>query len=594
MRLCPHLAERHTKSIVPHVIAILDRSEQYSTSAQPGLSRRKGQDRAAAYLELLASFNNPKAAYCSAKLYQTYLDVLQKGDNKLQTLALSCLMTYKSSALLPYETKVRALLDEHKFRDALLELPLGGDNPVIDPRHRGELLPVVIRLLYGIMITRKGRSSGSRSSTATRKAILAALGDCSTTEIGILVGLMMSGLQSGHQVSEGNLDHERSRQQSGFLDLMSLLVQILAVQTLPFWPRLIDVVLQIIDHAQQRIVASTMETEDDWDEVRLDQTSSEAGYSSAVWRRLRTNGVKSLVQLVSSPVDFDWMPYIERFFVTAVEPRLNKLEIENSQAPSATLELIAAMVVAGADLAHLDPRLWPKTYACLHSVKVKELVVIKVLSIVEALIDQPQATGTSETSTSRVPDLDHLLNGLGNLVTSAMATKSQRILDRVVPILSRLSVDATRGPQAQGLAQLLGTLLHHRKGSINQQVKSEVLLTLRNLYDKSPDFMDPHSDFFNQQFALVSSLLQRLSLPSSRNALVTTMSSFARVDTGLADTARLLRDLNALSTKHVGQPDFDKRLSAYGELIDLPLQDSANLDERMAALDPQLPVLHSR
>ena len=117
-----------------------------------------------------------------------YTTLLSHPDRPLQNIALSCLFTYKSPHLTPYEDSIWALLDETRWRDQLSLL----DMDDIPASSRPELVDIVIRLLFGVMLEKKGRGRGGCGGGADRRAaVLSAFAACSERELGLLVDLTL-------------------------------------------------------------------------------------------------------------------------------------------------------------------------------------------------------------------------------------------------------------------------------------------------------------------------------------------------------------------------------------------------------------------
>ncbi|WWD16787.1 hypothetical protein CI109_101219 [Kwoniella shandongensis] len=576
------LAEKHSRLIVPAFFSVAQQEianeEVVSTTH---LSTKQRQARTANYLELMTKFVNPKAAFRTDELHALYLTILSKGEPKLQGLALKCLLTYKSPKLLPYGEPMTALLDDSKFRDELTRFRLGVDSQdyaiqtqdqttrsntrvvVIDPPHRDEALPVIIRLLYGIITSRRGRSSTAQGQGARKQAVLTSLSGCSSEELGTLVDLMLEPFVDGAGKVSG-------RQQMGFLTLLTDVIRYLGPQIVPHWSRLISTTIELVANAQKRLTQSDVVVEDgqeDEEEVEADE-QAETDKGLAPLRNIRSIGLKRLVQFFRSSVStFDFTPYLPDLFSSIISPRLDRLEVENTQAPSGTLELIATLAVkveTARSLVQLDERTLPKAFACMTAVKVKPAVILKVFDIIDSLlIDEEDATITNEVL---LPHIRVLLDHIIGLVASLKSTQNDEITRRLLSILSRLSVVVSDGQQAQQLATLLAPLLRQRKTT--EKAKTNILSTLQRLYAISPDFSDPTSKFFLHSYELISTLLQSMFFPSSRRALVAVLDTFAVTDPTLSKSVKLVGDLNAYSTRRMEEPDFDRRLTAYASIND--------------------------
>ncbi|ODN80830.1 hypothetical protein L202_02973 [Cryptococcus amylolentus CBS 6039] len=579
----PLVAEKHTRLITPVFFSVARQgtSEDDEPSSATHLSTKQLQARTANYLELFSKFVNPKAAFRAEELHQLYLSLLSKGEPKLQGLAVKCLMTYKSPSLTPYSDSLESLLEDNKFRDELQRMRLGVDSQdyalaarnseaaqktrviVIEPTHRSEALPVIIRLLYGIMTSRRGRSSSAQGQAARKQAVLSALNGCSSEELGTLVDLMLEPF--GETMDDAG--KVTGRQQMGFLSLLTDVIRYLGPQLGVHWDRLVNNLVNLIGYAQERLTASDIVTEDAHEGDETEGVETEKGM--APLRNIRSIGLKRLVQFLRSPVEFDVKPYLPTIFQYIISPRLDKLEVENTQAPSGTLDLIATLAAkseTAMSLTGLDQRTLPKAFACMTAVKVKPAVVLKVFDIIDSLlVEDDEAALTKEVL---LPHIRVLIDNVIGLVASLKASQNDDITRRLLTILSHLSAIVEDGQQAQQLATLLAPMLRNRQ--THEKAKTNILATLERLYAICPDFTDTSSKFFYQSYDVISSLFQTLFFSSSRRALVKTFETFAAVDPSLAKSVKLVADLNSYSAKRVEEPDFDRRLSAFEAINDGP------------------------
>jgi U3 small nucleolar RNA-associated protein 20 len=544
-------------------------------SALSGFSTRQLQNRTASFLELFTKFVNPKAFYRADEVYALYLDITSRGEVRLQSLAVKCLMTYKSPKLFPYGDNLQALLDDSKFRDELVNFGLGADSEAIDPQHREEIIPIAIRLLYGILISKRGRSSSS-SLGAKKQAILGALSSCHESEFVTLIDLMLEPFVTPG--SEGVNVNVPGRQQSGFLTLLHDLIRYLGPQTVSYWPRLLTTTIALVDNAQTQLGKTNAPLEIVGEAEEVDDEALEGDKGAAPLRTIRTAGIKRLVQFVRAPTDFDFRPYLSAIYSSIISPRLDKLEIENTQAPSGTLDLIAAFAASpnlAPSLVEQDERTLVKAFACLTAVKVKPAVIAKVFDIVEHLLADADDNEGQRTLTYRVlvPNVRALLDNIIRLVPILSGQADDELLKRLLGILSRLAAIVTDGQQAQQLASLLGPMLKLPGKKLPERGKTNVLVTLQKLYAVAPDFQDPSSVFFTQTWNLISNLFQSVYLPPTRKALVQVHQTFAVIDPSLQEVIRLSTEINAYSERRKEEPDFDRRLNAFAQINDVDLKE---------------------
>ncbi|CAN7995062.1 unnamed protein product, partial [Ixodes hexagonus] len=143
------------------------------------------------HLGVLAKFNNPKALTKSERLYQTYLDLLAFRDCQVQKLAFACIVSYGHKFLLPYKEHFERLLDEGSFRSELLLFNVDdGEEGALHADHRPEVIPVLMRVLYGKMHMRSGSATGGKGSFSARQgAVLRFLANCRQDELAAFVHL---------------------------------------------------------------------------------------------------------------------------------------------------------------------------------------------------------------------------------------------------------------------------------------------------------------------------------------------------------------------------------------------------------------------
>ncbi|WWC59942.1 uncharacterized protein I303_102505 [Kwoniella dejecticola CBS 10117] len=576
-------AEKHSRSIIPVFFGVAQQDDNgdEATAGSTHLSTKQRQQRTASYLELLAKFVNPKAAFRSEELHELYLNILAKGEPKLQGLALKCLFTFKSPKLLPYRESLETLLEDSKFRDELARFRLSATEQdygvqsqeksalaktrivYIEPSHRDEALPVIIRLLYGIITSRKGRSSSAQGQTARKQAVLNTLNGCTEDELKTLVNLML-------EPFEGDLEtvNVAGRQQIGYLTLLTDVIRYLGPQIVSHWPRLVNTTIALMANSQEKLTLANLSTdvEVDVDEELVDDQDTEADKGLAPLRNIRSIGLKRLVQFFKSSVRFDFTPYLPKIFQSIISPRLDRLEVENTQAPSGTLDLIATIASLpniARSLVEQDERTLAKAFSCITAVKVKPAVILRVFDIIDSLLIEDEPGLTEDVL---LPNIRVLLDNIIGLVVSLKASTNEDITRRLLAILSRLAAIVTDGQQAQELASLLAPML--RQKQTTEKAKSNILTTLQRLYAISPDFKDPSSKYFTQNYELISNLFQTLYFPSSRRALLAVLQTFATVDQSLEKSIHLTGELNAYSAKRLDEPDFDRRLAAYAQLID--------------------------
>ncbi|KAF7327783.1 DRIM domain-containing protein [Mycena kentingensis (nom. inval.)] len=547
---CPELVQKHNRDIVPFFLNLI--------------SAKIARHKLGAWLTLFSKLPNPKALHATDSLRELYLTTLSHPDRTLQTNALSCLLTYKSPSLLAHETQLRAFLDDTRWRDELSRL----DFTQIQPQDRAELVDALIRLFYGTMLEKRGRSRGADR----RAAILSALAGCTDAELGLLLNLMIRSFGSDHinrheipfviqPVSVGE------KQQVGFIGLLADVLRHLGTRVAEYWPTLLRTTMDCVAQAQAKI-APRDDDDDDDAESDADEVNDDGHSPSKLLRNIRQQGLKRIADFFRCPVQFDFAPYMPAAFSAFISPRLSTLDRENTQAPSALLELFNVWTLEPKHMVFLtqyDAQLLPRVYACLVATNVKPTVISKIFDIVERIL-QVAEMDEVVSETVMKPYVSLLLDNLATVVerTKGSTTAiSSPLGQRQIGILASIAQYSTNASQASILLNLFSPLLLKPPKVVPEKVKVDLLSIIGKLMALIPDLADSSSAIYTKTFELFARLFQVLRSRPARTTLVGTFRRLAALNTDLNRIADLLDELNAYSTRRIDEPDFERRLSAF-------------------------------
>nr|ASF90194.1 hypothetical protein SPAR05566 [Bartheletia paradoxa] len=587
------VAEKHSRELVTVFfkfvrpeLEVLESDDENAPATATRLSLKVVRQKLTSYLELFVKFVNPKALFRSADLHALFMDLLAKGESKIQILALNCLLTWKNPNITPYSGNLRNLLDDVKFRDELSTFSLAQNTEAIDPAHRADVIPIAIRMLYGIMISRRGRQSASQGQQARKTAILAAVSGCAPEELGTLIQLMLVPFAAfvqndyPHTVFTFNDDGApvSGKKQVGFLSLLGDVLKHLGPQVVPYWPALLSTTMHILHLAQKKISAVThtneaAEAEFDDDEDTA-ETQPQTSYETSPLRTIRQQGLKRFADFFRRSVNFDFTPYYPAAFESFISPRIPALNRENTQAPSGLLELFAVWASQREFVSALvlyNKQLLTKVFDCLTAVNVKPLVISRIFDVVERLM----AYGLEEPSPDEFirkdvigPYVDDLLINLASLVEKSSASNLGReeLAKRQISILSELASYVTNPEQSVRLLALLAPMLRKPHKLVPERVKTDLLTIFKNLLPLVPDFRDPTSNTFVHNYNLISSLFTTLRGREAKIALTAVFVQFGIADPNMAQLCDTVAALNSFSVKRMDEPDFDRRLAAFGVL----------------------------
>ncbi|PIL29525.1 hypothetical protein GSI_08333 [Ganoderma sinense ZZ0214-1] len=562
---CATLAERHNRDLVPYFLALVE----------PDTPSRLPRTKLSAWLKLFAKFSNPNALRATDAMRALYVSLLAHPDRSLQRLALSCLLTYKSPRLVRHEDSVRLLLDDTKWRDQLTQLEFAE----FAADERPEVVDVIIRLLYGTMLERRGRTRGADK----RAAVLSSLAACSDEELELLVDLMLqpmrkhrpgdvdSGAFAVHPVPEDATE----KQQVGFLTLLGDVLKHLGSRVVSRWPSLLETVIDLLAGAQTALDARNdghAEGTGEEDVVDAEEEDEPTG-SFRTLKSIRQLGLKRLADFFRCPVTYDFTPYMPETFRSAISPRLPSLDAENTQAPGALLDLFHAWAQRQEYAVYLvlyDNSVLPKAYDCLVATNVKPAVITKVFDIVEQLQSQSVTADTVLDSVFK-PHVSHLLTNLSTLVSrskGAVSVVTDVLGRRQIAILSELAPYLSDSSQAATLLELFSPLLRKPHKTVPEKIKVDMIHILGSLFPLIQDLSDSSSAIYGKAYGLLSQLFQTLRSRQARVALVKALQGLAQIQPTIELLAELLDSLNAYSVRRLEEPDFERRLAAFAELND--------------------------
>lgn len=132
-------------------------------------------------LQVFVNQNNPKQLHREPELWNLYMELLNHRNSAVQKLALDCIAAYKHKYLQPYMEHLHDLVDDSKFKGAITTFKIDKESGLVQPEHRPQLMPIVMRILFSKLVTRVG---GQKTSNQTRKSlIMRFLGGCYEEEI---------------------------------------------------------------------------------------------------------------------------------------------------------------------------------------------------------------------------------------------------------------------------------------------------------------------------------------------------------------------------------------------------------------------------
>ncbi|KAI9504742.1 hypothetical protein BX070DRAFT_222782 [Coemansia spiralis] len=337
----------------------------------------------------------------------------------------------------------------------------------------------------------------------------------------------------------------------------------------------------------------------------------EIEHRKSIARNIRYLAVKCLTEMfVMQPPMFDFTPYIPCIYEVVVDPRIDNLSTENTQNSSALLLLLKSWSLTPRYFSYLisyNQLTVRMLLDVLVAPKVQPKVVMLVLDVLQVLLDYDPADAVERymlsledaeacavlVKTTVQSHVSQILSHMRTCFIGVMQPTTNKsvqvgkngVVVRQIHILSRISEFATRQTEdAKALIDLMLPVLKRPNGAVPERTKGDVLNIMRRFVPLilSPETSTLSEEAYHQAaiayLDAISVCFGRIRLDSARTTLSNILFALAHVDrarggnldvtkpTQLETAASIIEDINSYSTNRIGEPDFDRRLAAYGRL----------------------------
>ncbi|XP_054739272.1 small subunit processome component 20 homolog [Anastrepha obliqua] len=557
-------------------------------------------------LGVFAAQSNPRSLYREPELYALYMDLLAGPNAQLQRAALDCVLRYKQKSLMPHKEHLYALIDEVKFKEELVNFKL---DESVSAEQRPELMKILLRLLYGKMIT---KGTQRALSAQTRKSlILRFLGQCTTEEIFWFLE-MAFGKYAKYTDASVALE-EIPAQVAADFDLhaawspkkLQSIVNLLELIRKEFGGLMkrdfhlyMLKLLTFVGSACNAVLLLPAE--------QLVLIHPKMG---VVYKNVRNAALLSLVNFFAHIDEFDWeAPQLRCLSEVYVWPVIEKLPQDAIHTPTPLLRLLlqwgekpqhfnylAQCRADGSEDAQRSPVIFQYVVALLLNEKAKPAVRRPIMALVERLLQSAPSQEPAKDGISGLhivkPYIPELLKRLRMNFSTRAAKKA--IDKRDLNILSLLTAHVDDADTCNSLLQLLlPILIAKSQRNANEEVVTQVITTLANLIkqlDAPETYLRKLAPFFEQTQEvnarkLLCQLVTDIARKRHKQATQSKDEALVALATRLQRTARLTSMLNAWDKRWVEQPDYDKRLDALKEIAQLLDADGEGVDIELGVL----------
>ncbi|KAI4279772.1 MAG: hypothetical protein LQ337_000052 [Flavoplaca oasis] len=572
----PKIAEKRSRRLVPLFLNWSTTeddekplSEQTSPSSDDDKTsanqRFNGQDYKS-LLRLFGLFNNPKVLYRSEEVFSTLRKLLANGDAEIQKLALNAIFTWKLAAIQPYQEHLLNILDDSRFRDEVSTfLHTDEQKTSIQYEHRPELMPVLLRLLYGKLVTRNGNQTAKRTQGLKRKVVFEALSQFQDEEIQQFLDVALASTvpsqildPAGHFNATSSQNALSPRKQIGLLNMMKDLLTTLGSRLAPFTPTLAVAVVYCTVRAHS--------------ESSQEYTGAGNG-PNAPLKDIRHLGLQCLNLLFQHCALSDIQIYLPVIFEHCINPRLDLLPIETAQSVSALLQMFSTWASSPQLtflLVQYKASLLEIISSCLDiqfaKEEVKAFILDNILKNLVRLVEPEQSPCDREQQLQLLnqvlqPNLDIFF---AHVAAMLRQSPSRDLLASAIEFVTRLAPFVQGSTQTKNILEIASFLLTQPSQRVTPRVKGDVLQILRHFVSHH-DFHETEN-LQNTIFRTISSLFGYFKDRSNRVALVQVLSVMAEKDQALQRVAALCRSLNSYSANKVDEPDFNDRLQAFNAI----------------------------
>lgn len=573
-----------------------DENEQADGDNMVGVSKKLMNAALCDYLKLFATFQNPRSLKSAELVRASYESLLTKAEPEIQQLALDCLLTFKDQKLGQYREALGGIIDEKTFRQTLATFKLADEDvvkrrhgetelkvTVVQPEDRPRLVPVIVRILYGKLLNRKGRRHAQASLSARRSTVMSFLTGLRPDELVHLFDILLApykdylkSMEETPNESEG-MEHEKicarshkllsvvpQTRRTGVLKMMTDVVRQLAKLVEPNLPMILRVQMGICQAALHDL------------SIPSDDPKVTSGRFRIV--ELRNLALKQVAAIFELFPEYDYSEFLSEFMVT-VHPLITLLPTEGMQAQHETpiLQVLNAVTSSPSILrAVMSPpdesqagstrkemgMAIQSLVDCLDTPTIAPTVLDTVLvCLLDILVDDKEH-GTEHSTPYLSSLLDKISEKIARVVGSGTEKDARRGMSVVdttlLTIISQLTKMTTDTTQLTSIARMFVPFVK-AKGLLPHE---ELLSVLTLFNDLVPHLQD--APYFSTQFARVMYTLQ--SKPT-RLALLQVYTRLGESDETLTECVQLLNDVNAFDDGRLGEYNYEVRQAAYTKIL---------------------------
>lgn len=605
--LCWNLAKRGEDGEAMEIDPEMEEEElnetQKGKSKKEGGTLHKGTQRTLiAIISVFAKLANPSQIHRQPDVYALLLELLCHRNPAIQKLALDCIMSYKHKYLVPYKDHLYGIIEESKFKESITAFKIEGEENVVQPEHRVDLMPILLRILYSKMVAKVQKGGGQ----ARKALVMRFLGSCQEVEV-------LQLLKMAFAVYEPNLRDDPLELVQGISKTLRL-EAILSPKKLQSSLNLVEIIREqfggLMGPGFLKYLLSILYSVGAMVEGVLARSEEIHSGHMKLFKNLRALCLQNLANFFNH---FDTYPWEERqvdtMWTLFVTPTLSKLPQDGIHSATPLLKLLTVFsknpryfvflvkLPIGSDGSADET---PLRYCIdlLLEPKTKPLVCLAVMEIIQSLLQlsdvEPDESGvfavppiglTNVKQPIRPDTLEHINFGSAILLPhlhkilekfQLNLQKRRGLTKRDLHIVSRCTELVMDSKTSSALLELLLPILVRKShGNAGEDALAQMVSTIKNLFEK---IEEPE-----QHIRSIAPMFEQITAVGPRKLLCDLVETIAKRAVperrpALKRMSDIVKAMNAWDRRWVEQPDYEKRLTAFKTIGDLQASGQLDMD----------------
>lgn len=558
-----------------------------------------------AMLNIFVKCRNPKQMYRQTELYDLYLELLCHRNPYIQKVSLDCIMVYKFKYLIPYKEYLYDIIDEQKFKMAIQSFKIDAESGIVQPEHRADIMPILMRILYSKLVARGKKGTGQSQKTL----VMRFLAGCHPEEIQILFRMSFSVYDKYLQENDADvvslckaiclktnfeavLSPKKLQSSLNLIEIMR--EQFGGLMGNAFLQHLLKVLLCI-----GSIVSGVL----DQQTVEIDATHLK------LFKTIRNGCIQSLSNFFIHFDSYSWSTNeTEAIFNIFIDPQLTKLASDSIHSATPLLKLLSVfgknsryfVLLTKQKSLDIEEDKSPLRYIMdlLLAPKTKPLVCLSIMEMIQNLLSlSDEQLNENGEIVPRIEPSNCLSRSTVTIKNQQINYGSQMLLPYLPKILEKfqLNLRKRRGLTKRDLHilslctelitdqatcrtllnVLLPILVTKSQSSVADYVLEQMVTTIKNLFDhidKPTDYIRDIAPMFEQ----ITAIGPRKLLCELIGKIVNKSSAEPNSNEKLL--VNLVTELNSWDRRWVEQPNYERRLMAYKTIGELQSQGRLDLN----------------